>query len=154
MSIGKSSLARAAVVANTAPAPAPASIHDEPEAPRYVCVTVPVVRIAADPAVTATDALCRSVQKRGILSPILLAQTAPDAYRVLDGERRLAAAIACGLTAVPAVTVAMTAAEAGAARREIQRFDAPAATPAIPSAPEIADRHITTVGQSMPAWLL
>ena len=146
MSIGKSSLARAAA------ATARPSVETAPkqETMSSCVVAVDAIRLPKGqkpPAVSAD--LVASIAKRGVLEPLTLAQTGEEKLTLLSGASRLAAAKEAGLDSVPAVVVCMTAAEASAARREIIRF----ATAVDKPANATADKP-TAVGQAMPAWLL
>jgi len=49
------------------------------------------------------EELAASIREKGILQPIIVAQTAANEYSVVCGERRLRAAKLCGLSQVPAV---------------------------------------------------
>ncbi len=145
MSIGKSSLARAAA------ATARPTAETAPKQDTMTCceVAVDTIRLPKGQKLpVASEALTASVAKNGILEPLTLAQTGGETLTLLSGARRLAAAKQAGLDTVPAVVVGLTAAEASAARREITRFAA-ADTPAHAQ----ADKP-TAVGQAMPAWLL
>ncbi len=146
MSIGKSSLARAAA------APARPSAEATPKQDTMTACAVAVDAICLPkgqkfPAASAD--LVASIVKKGVLEPLTLAQTGEEKLTLLSGAGRLAAAREAGLDTVPAVVVCMTAVEASAARREITRF----ATAADKPAPAQADKP-TAVGQAMPAWLL
>lgn len=144
LSIGKSSLARAAAI-NARP-----TAESVAQQATMTCREVAVASIAKGKGkATPTEALVRSIGKNGIIEPLLLAQTAEQELVLVSGARRLAAAKELGLDTVPAVIVNMTAQEATAARREIARFVASTET-AVPVAAEQA----TSVGQAMPAWLL
>lgn len=151
MSIGKNSLARAAAAAGTkVPAPAAEQTSVIPEG--YCQVAVDSIRPVKGeklPAAVAED-LIRSVSEQGVLEPLLLAQTGAAQLQLLSGSRRLCAAKAAGLPTVPAVIREMTAAQAAAARRELQRFAA-APDQKMTSTPASA---ATAVGQAMPDWLL
>lgn len=50
----------------------------------------------------ALDELAASIRQIGIVQPISLRKTAPDTYQIIAGERRYRAALAAGLTTVPA----------------------------------------------------
>lgn len=63
---------------------------------------------------TAMDTLKASIAESGIIQPLLLRPAATGGYEVVDGERRLIAARALKLTAVPAVVRALSDAEAAA----------------------------------------
>lgn len=146
LSIGKSSLARAASI-NTRP-----MAQAVAQQPSEAChrVSVESIRlIKGQKRRTPTEELKKSIGQKGILEPLLLAQTPEQELLLLSGACRLTAAKELGLDTVPAVIVNMTAAEASVARREIARFSATEAK-ATPQAQE----NVTAVGQAMPAWLL
>lgn len=151
VSIGKSSLARAA--AATAPRPTTETIKN---AGVFRQVAVDDIRPLKEKKLPAADDdLTASIAAQGVLEPLLLAQTGPEELRLLCGLRRLAAARQAGLAAVPAVIVEMTPQAASAARREIERFTAAPIkeTASVPTAAAVAAEQ-TTLGQAMPAWLL
>lgn len=146
MSIGKSSLARAAA----ATARPSAETAPKQDTMTSCAVAVDAIRLPKGQKLPAASAeLVASVAKNGILEPLTLAQTGSETLTLVSGAGRLAAAKEAGLDSVPAVVVCMTAAEAAAARREIIRF----ATVAEHPANATADKP-TAVGQAMPAWLL
>lgn len=145
MSIGKNSLARAAAATSGRSAAA-----EETKAPaqlRQVELAAILPLKGKKHTATADEPLVQSVAKYGVLEPLLLAQTGAEELRVLSGSRRLDAARQADLTAVPAVIVEMTAAEAAAAKKELSRFVAAPAG-------ETGTVEATAVGQAMPAWLL
>ena len=146
MSIGKNSLARAAAATGSR---ATAETAKNPGSFRQVAVDAVVSLKGKQVTGTADDRLVASVQKNGILVPLLLAQTGPEELRVLDGSARLCAARAAGLATVPAVILEMSADQALAACKELSRFAAApvAATP-------VSATEVTSVGQAMPDWLL
>ncbi len=146
MSIGKSSLARAAAMS------APHAVTENaPVQPTLAAREVAVDSIALIKGTKpATDeALVKSVRKHGVLEPLTLAQTEDGSLLLVAGARRLAAAREAGLATVPATVLTLTASAAASARREIARFVA--ATPTVASA---TPESPTAVGQAMPAWLL
>lgn len=146
MSIGKSSLARAAA-ATARPTAEPTPKQDTLSA---CAVAVSAIRLPKGHKYPeATAELVASISKNGVLEPLTLAQTGEEKLTLLSGARRLVAAKEAGLETVPAVIVCMTAAEASAARREIARFVA-----AQESTSHAAADKPTAVGQAMPAWLL
>ncbi len=146
MSIGKSSLARAAA----ATARPSAETAPKQDTMTSCAVSVDAIRLPKGQKLPVASAdLVASVTKNGVLEPLTLAQTGEEKLTLLSGARRLAAAKEAGLDTVPAVVVRLTVVEASAARREITRF----AVSADKSAPAQADKP-TAVGQAMPAWLL
>ncbi|WP_295731688.1 ParB/RepB/Spo0J family partition protein [uncultured Muribaculum sp.] len=50
----------------------------------------------------ALDELASSIRELGIIQPLSLRKTGPDAYQIIAGERRYRAAIKAGLSSVPA----------------------------------------------------
>lgn len=151
MSIGKNSLARAASLAATPKEPSAAPVA-EPTAEAVTRVAVGDIRPGKGKDLPA-PALCRSVEKHGVIEPLLLARVGEHDLRVIAGEARLAAAVAAGMDTVPAVVRPMTAAEAAALRKELKNSTpAPLHSPAAPVVPQTAS--ITEVGEDMPEWLL
>ena len=70
---------------------------------------IPVDRIVPNPYQPretfdpeALEELASSIRTLGIIQPLTLRQTAPDRYQIISGERRYRAALAAGLTSVPA----------------------------------------------------
>ncbi len=49
------------------------------------------------------EELADSIREKGILQPIIVKRSGENSYRLICGERRFRAAIACGLTEVPAI---------------------------------------------------
>ena len=144
VSIGKNSLARAAAAGTNRTV---TEVTKSPGSFRQVAAASILPLKGKKLTAVPSAELTASVEKNGVIVPLLLVQTAAEELRVLDGEARLAAACAVGLSTVPAVVLEMTAAEANAARRELSRFVA------APSAPVTAT-EVTSVGQAMPDWLL
>ncbi len=147
MSIGKSSLARAAAVSVPHTTTEPVAAQPTLTAREIEVDSILLTKGTKLPA--ADEGMLKSVRKHGILEPLTLAQAEDGSVWLVAGARRLAAAKEAGLVTVPAVMVAMAAAEAAAARREIGRF-AVTTAPAVSASPE----QPTAVGQAMPAWLL
>lgn len=146
MSIGKSSLARAAA-ATTRPTAEPAPKQDTLSACMVAVAAIRLPKGHKYPAVSAD--LVASITKNGVLEPLTLAQTGEEKLTLISGAGRLVAAKEAGLDAVPAVIVCMSTAEASAARREIARFVAAKKPPV-----SVAAESTTAVGQTMPSWLL
>ena len=70
---------------------------------------IPVDRIVPNPYQPratfdpeALEELASSIRTLGIIQPLTLRQTEPDKYQIISGERRYRAALAAGLTTVPA----------------------------------------------------
>ncbi len=149
MSIGKSSLARAAAAAGSRP-----TAENAPVLSGYQQVAVEAITAADGYKLTrrVSEELMASVMDNGILEPLTLAQTAPGVLALVAGNKRLAAAKKAKLATVPAVIVDMTAAQAAQARREVCRF-ATVTAQAVPEA-TVPEDTATRVGQSMPDWLL
>ncbi len=146
MSIGKSSLARAAAVSAPRAVAEAASVQPTLTARELAVDSIRLPKGTKLPA--ADESLVKSVRKHGVLEPLTIAQTDDGELLLIAGVSRLAAAKEAALATVPVVLVAMTAAEAVAARREMARF---VATPTVMSA---TPEQPTAVGQAMPAWLL
>lgn len=51
----------------------------------------------------AIEDLAASIKEKGILQPVVVKKTGPQAYELICGERRLRAATLCGLEKIPAV---------------------------------------------------
>jgi len=74
------------------------------------------------------DALIRSIRAHGVIQPLLVRKE-DDAYRVIAGRKRLCAAMAAGLTAVPCIVHQVDdAGEASLRTAESVRGDVPAQT--------------------------
>lgn len=146
VSIGKSSLARAAAVNAR---PTTETVAHQPTAILRDVAVKDIRLVKGQKHQQPTEDLMRSVEKNGIIEPLLVAQTAEGDVLLLSGARRLAAAKELGLETVPAVAVTMTAAEAASARREIVRFAVKAE-----ASKTVTQEQSTAVGQAMPSWLL
>ncbi|WP_436790568.1 ParB/RepB/Spo0J family partition protein [Yinghuangia sp. YIM S10712] len=87
------------------------SAADSPAAPEGAFFAeLPVDAIAPNPqqprGVFSEDAmaeLVHSIKEVGLLQPIVVRQTGPDAYELIMGERRLRAAKEAGLSEIPAI---------------------------------------------------
>ena len=92
---------------STAPATAEPGSGPQPEAadvPTRLMVAVP--ELAAHPGnvredLELTPEFCASIASAGVRVPLLITLTGEGAYRVIEGHRRLAAAVKTGLTEVP-----------------------------------------------------
>jgi ParB/RepB/Spo0J family partition protein len=74
-----------------------------PEAPlRHVAQDVPISEIKIDPHTTASGSLVKSVKRHGVIEPVVLADHGDDGYEIIDGRRRVAAAIEAKRTSIPA----------------------------------------------------
>jgi len=91
-----------------------ALIPSSPDAPSAVAgarfAEIPVAVIAPNPAQPRTHfdeealtELVTSIREVGLLQPIVVRQTGPDAYELVMGERRLRAAKEAGLERIPAI---------------------------------------------------
>lgn len=106
MSIGKSSIARAASATPAAP-----SRPAQPEMAAVAHLPVETAAVGFLPGAVPTSAdnapstLLTSIRRRGILMPLLLARTPDGALWLLDGYRRLDAAKSLKLSTLPAVVV-------------------------------------------------
>ncbi len=150
MSIGKSSLARAAA-ASARPVAETAAQQTTRAVRQLAPADIRLMR--GQKRAPLDEALVRSIEAYGMLEPLLVAETEAGELWLLSGGRRLVAAEAAGLGDVPAVVLRMTADEAKAARKQLARFAAPANAPTAAPANAPAEAP-TTVGQTMPAWLL
>jgi len=65
---------------------------------------LPISQLASSPGTKVRARLLKSIQEKGILTPILVERNGAG-YKILDGRRRVAAAIQLGLEKVPAVLV-------------------------------------------------
>lgn len=65
---------------------------------------LPISQLAISPGTKVRARLLKSIQEKGILTPILVERNGAG-YKILDGRRRVAAAIQLGLEKVPAVLV-------------------------------------------------
>lgn len=151
MSIGKSSLARAAAAAGARPMP---GAEAAPVITGLQQVeTQAITAVSGDKLPVRTDPeLVRSIVANGLIEPLILAQTTSDTLVLIAGARRLAAAKKVGLTTVPAIIQELSADEAVARRREIKRFATLTAKTAKEA--ETIPAGTTVVGQAMPDWLL
>ena len=91
-----------------------ALIPSSPDAPSAVAgarfAEIPVAVIAPNPAQPRTHfdeealtELVTSIREVGLLQPIVVRQTGPDAYELVMGERRLRASKEAGLERIPAI---------------------------------------------------
>jgi ParB family chromosome partitioning protein len=65
---------------------------------------IPVSLIHVSPGTQVRASLLKSIQEKGILTPIL-AQRNGSGYKVLDGRRRVAAAMQVGIKEIPAILI-------------------------------------------------
>jgi ParB-like chromosome segregation protein Spo0J len=82
----------------SAPQPAAAAVPTR--------LTVPISELAAHPGnvredLELTPEFCASIASAGVRVPLLITLTSEGAYRVIEGHRRLAAAVKTGLAEVP-----------------------------------------------------
>lgn len=148
MSIGKSSLARAAAAANAAPV----SAEEKHTTDTVIAVPVSEIRLSKGARwPLASEKLIRSITANGIAEPVLLARTGETTFVLLAGARRVSAARTLELETVPAIVRDMTPAAAQALAVELRQFTGPApeTEPAT-----VADDKPVKVGQDMPNWLL
>ena len=94
---------------NTAAAPAPVTPVGEP-GPEREPQTLPIEQVAPNPNQprrefdpAALMELTQSIERDGIIQPILVRKTSPKEYQIIAGERRWRAAKAAGLKEVPVV---------------------------------------------------
>ena len=100
MSIGKSSIARA-VASTSTTAKAQSEIKDNPVITKFDTDKIGALKNTDDDL----TALKNSVQKRGILCPVIIAVTAKNDAWLLDGHRRLAVAKALGFSQINAIVI-------------------------------------------------
>jgi ParB family chromosome partitioning protein len=93
---------------NTA-APAPIAADPAPS-PDHTPQTLPIEQVAPNPnqprrefEPTALMELTQSIERDGIIQPIIVRKTSPKEYQIIAGERRWRAAKAAGLKEVPVV---------------------------------------------------
>jgi ParB/RepB/Spo0J family partition protein len=67
-------------------------------------VNLPITQLSVSPGVKVRARLLKSIREKGVLTPILV-QCNGAGYKVLDGRRRVAAALQAGLEEVPAILV-------------------------------------------------
>lgn len=90
-----------------APAADEAGSGPQPEAAiGPTCLMVAVTELAAHPGnvredLELTAEFCASIASAGVRVPLLITPTGEGAYRVIEGHRRLAAAVQAGLAEVP-----------------------------------------------------
>lgn len=70
---------------------------------------LPVSQLSLSPGVKVRARLLKSIREKGILTPILVQRNGHDAslveYKILDGRRRVAAALQAGLQEIPAILI-------------------------------------------------
>jgi ParB family chromosome partitioning protein len=96
---------------NTAAAPAVAPVPPVPEAPRDGNVSfVPLGQVKPNPNQprrdfdpTALAELAQSIERDGIIQPIIVRRTGPNEYQIIAGERRWRAATSAGLKEIPVI---------------------------------------------------
>ena len=67
-------------------------------------VNLPITQLPVSPGTKVRARLLKSIREKGVLTPILV-QPNGAGYKILDGRRRVAAAIRAGLEEVPAILV-------------------------------------------------
>ena len=65
-------------------------------------VNLPVSQLSISPGMKVRARLLKSIREKGVLTPILVQRNGAG-YKVLDGRRRVAAAIQAGLKEIPAI---------------------------------------------------
>jgi ParB family chromosome partitioning protein len=74
-----------------------------PQTPlRHAPQDVNIAEIKVDPYTTAPGSLVTSVKRFGVIEPVVLADHGDDGYRIIDGRRRVRAAIEAKKTKIPA----------------------------------------------------
>jgi ParB family chromosome partitioning protein len=70
-------------------------------------IDLPISKIHLPPGTKVRAGLLKSIREKGVLTPILVQQNGGNAsivrYKILDGRRRVAAAIQAGLEEIPAI---------------------------------------------------
>jgi len=94
---------------NNAPAPVPPAAETTPAAGGNV-EALPIEHLAPNPnqprrdfAAAALAELTQSIERDGIIQPIIVRKSGPAEYQIIAGERRWRAAKAAGLAEVPAI---------------------------------------------------
>ena len=71
---------------------------------------IPIERVTPNPNqprrdfdATALMELSQSIEREGIIQPLLVRQTGPEGYQIIAGERRWRAAKSAGLTEIPVI---------------------------------------------------
>lgn len=67
-------------------------------------VFLPITQLPVSPGTKVRARLLKSIREKGVLTPILV-QSNGVGYKILDGRRRVAAAIRAGLEEIPAILV-------------------------------------------------
>jgi ParB/RepB/Spo0J family partition protein len=65
-------------------------------------IDLPISQIHLPPGTKVRAGLLKSIREKGVLTPILVQQNGAG-YKILDGRRRVAAAIQAGLEVIPAI---------------------------------------------------
>ena len=65
-------------------------------------IDLPISQIHLPPGTKVRTALLKSIREKGVLTPILVQQNGAG-YKILDGRRRVSAAIQAGLEEIPAI---------------------------------------------------
>ena len=89
-----------------APAGEPGSAAPESGQPAAARLMIAVTELAAHPGnvredLELTPEFCASIASAGVRVPLLITLTGDGAYRVIEGHRRLAAAVRAGRAEVP-----------------------------------------------------
>jgi ParB/RepB/Spo0J family partition protein len=67
-------------------------------------INLPVSQLLVPPGTKVRARLLRSIQEKGVLTPVLV-ESNGEGYKILDGRRRVAAAIQVGLDEIPAILI-------------------------------------------------
>ena len=105
MSIGKSSIARAAVANSATAAKAQNNIKENSVITKFSTDEIKVLAVADATNDAELTTLKESINKRGILVPVLIAVTPKNEAWLIDGYRRFYAAKALGLAHIDAVII-------------------------------------------------
>ena len=159
MSIGKSSIARAAGSVSTAkPAkssPTSKSAKTIPANPDAVFLEIfpdGLIPCAAAPATEASKELVQSIRKYGILLPVLVCRTEAGELYLADGCKRIAVAKQLGLSTVPARVIPV--ADAKSALRIYQTLGATSSAPQKMNLHDAKFQAVVSITDDMPDYLL
>lgn len=151
MSVGKSSIARAASVKAAAPA------KTDENTTAFMTVQTEKIESLTNTAIGDITKLLKSVKERGILVPVLLAATPDGKFWLIDGARRLEAAKKLNKKQLSAVVVSVqNKREAASLAKQLQSLT-PKAKDIAPKAEDIHEekfKAIEKTSSDMPYYLL
>jgi hypothetical protein len=112
---------------------------------------LPPSRFSGEARVEVTAAFIESVRQHGVLQPLIVRRDGSD-YRMIDGRKRLAAAIAAGAATVPCLVHHIDA-DAAAALETALRVQTAAAAPAEKPVEARSDQSDAAIGRGTGALL-